>query len=114
MRGLTTRLPRALHAQTAASCRVVMLAKTVSYPRAQQRGNWVRIHGSREACGKEVPDHTNRGSPGKARTIPHSPDPAGCGTLPALQGIADAESRFGGISGSRRRLAHGSWRQAGD
>jgi hypothetical protein len=98
MRGLKTRLPLAPNGQTVAPCRAVMLAKTVSYPRPQHRGNWVRIRGSHEVCGKAIPDRTNRSLPENAHTIPLSPDPARCVTLPALQGIADAESCCGGLA----------------
>jgi hypothetical protein len=98
MRGLKSRLPLAPSAQTAAPCRAVMLAKPVSFPRPQHRGNWVRIRGFHEACGKAIPDHTNRGSAGNAHAIPLSPDPACCVTLPTLQRIAAAESRFGDLA----------------
>jgi hypothetical protein len=101
MRGLKTRLPLAPNAQTVAPCRAVVLAKTVTCPRLQHRGNWVWIRGSHDACGKAIPDHNNRGSPGNAHTILLSPDPACCVTLPALEGIADADSRFGDLAVSR-------------
>jgi hypothetical protein len=98
MRGLKTRLPLAPNGQTVAPRRAVTLAKTVSYPGPQHRGNWVRIRCSHEACAKAIPDHTNRGSVGSAYTIPLSPDPACSVMLPALQGIADAESRFSDLA----------------
>jgi hypothetical protein len=58
--------------------------------------------------------------PCRAHTIPFSPDPACCVTLPVLQGIADAESRFDDVGVFRAPgvgwlfgLAE-SWREAGD